>query len=222
MALLLLPPPEVQFCDSDGHPFAGGTVTTYIPGTDTPKNSYADIDGTVLNTNPITLDAAGRAIIWGDGDYRLVLRDADGNLIYDQVTSAPVSDALTSDEIHDLIDAETVRAEAAEADLHTQIVAETTRAEAEENNLQTQITALSGGVKAGTGTTGSGGNGPITFSAAFPTACDAVVATCGSVAVNCTIRVTSFNASSFNVFIEDTNNTGGQSGQPFTWIAVGH
>lgn len=42
---------------------------------------------TILNTNPVVLDSRGEASIWGTGDYRQVVRDADGNLIWDRVTS---------------------------------------------------------------------------------------------------------------------------------------
>src|SRR5215467_6782590 len=90
----LLPAPEVQFIDENGAPYAGGSVEFYIPGTDTPKDTWSDNGGTALNTNPVVLDAAGRALIFGDGDYRAVLKDALGNLIYDQWTSSIVSDAM--------------------------------------------------------------------------------------------------------------------------------
>jgi hypothetical protein len=33
---ILLPAPELQFCDADGKPYAGGSLATYIPGTSTP------------------------------------------------------------------------------------------------------------------------------------------------------------------------------------------
>lgn len=83
----LLPPAEQQFCDANGAPLAGGSVATYIPGTTTPSTTWQDSAGTVPNANPIVLDAAGRAIIWGNGAYRMVVKDVSGNLIFDQVTS---------------------------------------------------------------------------------------------------------------------------------------
>lgn len=221
---LLLPEPEQQFCDADGHPYAGGSIAVFVPGTDTPKDTWQDLAGSVLNTNPIILDAAGRAIIWGDGDYRLVLKDADGNLIYDQVTSAHVADVLTTDDVQALIDVETARAEAAEADLHNQIVTETNRAEASEAHLQSEIDAITGGaqkIKGGTGTTDGGGNATIVFGTPFPSACDSAVVCCGPTAVNCTIRTVTTSAGGLTCFMEDTNNSGGKSG-PFFWIATGH
>jgi hypothetical protein len=90
----LLPPGEIQFCDTNGAPYAGGTVTYYVPGTTTLKNTWSESTGTVLNTNPVVLDSAGRAIVYGSGAYRMVLTDALGNLIYDQLTSSLVSNAM--------------------------------------------------------------------------------------------------------------------------------
>ncbi len=91
---VLLPPAELQFCDAIGRPYAGGTLEMYVRDTDTPKDTWRDPTGSVLNTNPIELDAAGRAIIYGDGAYRTVLRDADGNLIWDQPSFTYVSSVM--------------------------------------------------------------------------------------------------------------------------------
>lgn len=85
----VLPQGMEQFTDGNGAPYAGGKVYLYVPNTSTPKNSWKNPNGTVLNTNPIPLDANGRAIIWGTGLYRQVLRDVLGNLIWDQQTFAP-------------------------------------------------------------------------------------------------------------------------------------
>ena len=80
---LPLPPPRIQWIDANGHPLAGGTVQTLVVGTSTPKDTWVDPDKAAANTNPVILDAAGRAIILGSADYRLIVRDADGNLVYD-------------------------------------------------------------------------------------------------------------------------------------------
>lgn len=146
---VLLPPAELQFCDADGHPFAGGTLEMYVVGTTTPKDTWKDAAGTILNTNPIVLDAAGRALIYGDGGYRTILRDADGNLIWDQpsftyvssamapvVGAATLADARHAMGIDDAIQVETDRALAAEAAeviaRDAAIAVETARAEAAE------------------------------------------------------------------------------------------
>lgn len=146
--------PCPQFCDANGHPFAGGTIATFLPGTDTPKDTFVDPELTSLNQNPIVLDAAGRCLMWGDGDYRLVLRDSDGNLIWDQPATtivsaamAPVVAASTLEEARDLlgvtdaIQAETDRATEAEAGLQTQITAEVARATAAEEDLRADLDA---------------------------------------------------------------------------------
>jgi len=158
MTVILLPSPELQFCDANGRPYAAGTIETYVPGGSTPKATWTAPagGGGNLNTNPIVLDSAGRAIIYGDGAYRLVLRDALGNEIWDAVTSSVVSAAMlpvvqaasTADAvvllgIQALIDASvaaeaTLRA-AGDATNAAAISAETTRAEAAEAALGTRI-----------------------------------------------------------------------------------
>lgn len=49
-----------QFFDDNGNPLSGGKVYTYTAGTTTPLTTYTSSLGTVANTNPIILDAAGR------------------------------------------------------------------------------------------------------------------------------------------------------------------
>lgn len=135
---LPLPIPEVQFLDANGDPYAGGTLAFFIPGTDTPRDTYQDEAATVLNTNPVVLDSAGRAIVWGSGTYRCILKDAAGNLIYDQETSAIDSSAfVTMADVNAAIQVETNRALAAEG-------AEYTRAVAAETTLQNNITTETG------------------------------------------------------------------------------
>ena len=150
---LLLPSPELQFCDEDGRPYVGGTVTTLVPDTSTPKATWQDHEGLALNENPIVLDAAGRCILFGSGEYRIILRDADGNLVFDQWTSSVVSDAMqpvviaaTIEEAKELLGigdvaAETDRALAAEAALGARIDTETARATAAEDSLRTDLNA---------------------------------------------------------------------------------
>jgi hypothetical protein len=81
----LLPNGKQSFFDNNGAPLAGGEVTFYIPGTTTFKDTWQDKDKNALNTNPIILDAGGRAVIWGEGLYRQIVRDSLGNLIWDQL-----------------------------------------------------------------------------------------------------------------------------------------
>lgn len=83
----LLPTPEIQIIDANGNPLESGTIETYIPSTTTPKTTWQDADQLILNTNPIVLDSAGRAIVYGSGSYRWIVRDSAGNLVFDQLTA---------------------------------------------------------------------------------------------------------------------------------------
>lgn len=78
---VLLTPPELQFFDDDGEPLSGGFVYTYQAGTTTPKATFTDSTGNTQNTNPVELDASGRAPIWIEGSYKFVVTDADGATI---------------------------------------------------------------------------------------------------------------------------------------------
>lgn len=82
----LLPNAKQTFTGPGGTPLSGGSVYFYIPNTTTPKNTWQDSAQTILNTNPVVLDANGQAIIWGSGTYRQVVYDANNNLIWDQIT----------------------------------------------------------------------------------------------------------------------------------------
>lgn len=86
MAQVWVPPGEQYFRDFTGSPLALGTVELYIPNTLTPKLSYADEGGTVVNPNPIPLDAAGACVIWGTGLYRMIAKDSGGVTVFDKVT----------------------------------------------------------------------------------------------------------------------------------------
>lgn len=84
----LIPPGKTTFLDSNGKPLSSGKVYFYVPSTTTPKTTYKDFDGSIPNTQPVTLDAAGRALIWGTGQYRQIVKDKNDNLIWDVETSA--------------------------------------------------------------------------------------------------------------------------------------
>lgn len=49
-----------QFFDDDGAPLAGGQLFFYAAGSSTKQNTYTTSAGNVANSNPITLDSAGR------------------------------------------------------------------------------------------------------------------------------------------------------------------
>jgi hypothetical protein len=72
--------PRYRFSSSTGAPLASGTVTVYLAGTTTQTNTWQDAAQTTLNTNPITLDANGEALIYlaPDLSYKFVLKNAGG------------------------------------------------------------------------------------------------------------------------------------------------
>ena len=92
----LLPEPEQQWIDANGNPLESGTIYTYLPGTTTAKLTWQDADQLIANTNPIILDSAGRAIIYGSGSYRFIVRDSAGNLVYDQLTADTSSGGIAN------------------------------------------------------------------------------------------------------------------------------
>jgi hypothetical protein len=88
MTATLLPNAKQQFLDTNGRPLAGGQVYFYIPNTSTFKSTWQDAGKTILNTNPVILDSRGQAVIYGDGQYRQVVYDVHGNLIWDKLTDS--------------------------------------------------------------------------------------------------------------------------------------
>jgi hypothetical protein len=88
----LLPNAVQQFFDNNGNPLTSGTVTTYIPSTGTLKTTWQDSGKVTPWANPLTLNAAGRPPndkgIYGDGSYRQLVKDRNGNIIWDQTTSS--------------------------------------------------------------------------------------------------------------------------------------
>jgi hypothetical protein len=101
MTITLYMPPAAGLFDSSGDPLSGGLVNTYVSGTTTAKNSYPTQDDaaaqTNANANPVVLDSNGRAQIWLDGVYKVVVTDSAGSTIqtvdeYGLVTDADVYD----------------------------------------------------------------------------------------------------------------------------------
>jgi len=94
----LFPVPQ-QYFDNNGDPLAGGKVYFYAAGTTTPKDTYTTQAATpgTENTNPVILDAAGRAAIWGTGSYKEVVYTSADVLVQttDNVTLGGAIDAGT-------------------------------------------------------------------------------------------------------------------------------
>jgi len=88
----LLPPGMQVFLDNNGLPLSSACVYFYIPNTTSPKDTYTSADQTTPNTNPVQLDAAGRAVIYGTGVYRQVVKASpcgvSGVTIWDQLTAS--------------------------------------------------------------------------------------------------------------------------------------
>ncbi|CAM6005675.1 unnamed protein product [Sphagnum balticum] len=79
----LVPVPKAQFFDNNGYPLAGGLLYSYAAGTSTPLATYTDATGNTPNTNPVVLDASGRADIWlGPALYKLTLTTSAGSNIW--------------------------------------------------------------------------------------------------------------------------------------------
>ncbi len=58
-------------------PLSGGKVHTYLNGTSTQSSLWTGRDKAATTTNPIILDSAGRAEVYGDDIYKFVITDAD-------------------------------------------------------------------------------------------------------------------------------------------------
>lgn len=94
----LLPNAVQQYLDQNGNPVSAGTVDYYIPSTTTRKTTWSSSTESVgtQNPNPVLLSAGGFpqngagavAGTYGDGLYRQVVKDQDGNTIWDLVTSS--------------------------------------------------------------------------------------------------------------------------------------
>lgn len=84
MASVLLSPVGngQQFFDNNGVPLSGGLIYTYQAGSSTPLTTYTTNNGTIPNTNPIILDAAGRTPneIWMQTgySYKFVIQTSAG------------------------------------------------------------------------------------------------------------------------------------------------
>lgn len=87
----LVPNAKQTFLGTTGAPLASGTVFMYVPGSTNKKTTWVDPNQASSNINPVALDAAGRAIIWGQGSYRQVVKDRNGVTIWDAVTDSPGS-----------------------------------------------------------------------------------------------------------------------------------
>jgi hypothetical protein len=85
-----------QYFTDDNVVLGGGSVTFYEPGTTALKNTYSDSAQSILNTNPVLLDAAGRVPnVFFSGLAKAVLKDSEGEIIQ---TRDPVGDFSAGDD----------------------------------------------------------------------------------------------------------------------------
>lgn len=77
-------PSKAKFDNNSGEALSGGKVYFYVAGTSTPKDTYSDSAGTVLNANPVILDSRGEANIFllSDQAYKVVIKDSSDVTIY--------------------------------------------------------------------------------------------------------------------------------------------
>jgi len=67
-----------QYFDSAGDPLINGKIYFFESGTDTDKDTFADVNLTIANTNPVILSGAGRQPnIFFNGTAKSILTDSD-------------------------------------------------------------------------------------------------------------------------------------------------
>ena len=78
--VILMPVPKPQYFTQNGVPLAFGCVFTYQVSSTTPLATYTDDTGSVQNTNPVILSAAGTASIWIQAGiaYSILVKSAAG------------------------------------------------------------------------------------------------------------------------------------------------
>jgi hypothetical protein len=85
MSGILMPWGKQQFHDASGNPVGGGFVYFWKPGTDNETQIvYQNAGLTVAHSQPVTLDAAGRALIYYDPSvgYKVVVQDSAGAQVF--------------------------------------------------------------------------------------------------------------------------------------------
>ena len=85
---------EPQFLNNSGQPCSGCLLNTYQAGTTTPLVTYSDALGTTPNSDPVVLNAFGRAFIFlSSSAYKFTLTTSGGTLLWsvDNITSSNLS-----------------------------------------------------------------------------------------------------------------------------------
>ena len=80
--------------DDNGDPLSGGKVYFYQAGTSTPEDTYSDAAMSVVNSNPVILDSAGRASIFLKAvAYKVALYTSADVLVRSQDNVLPLAPA---------------------------------------------------------------------------------------------------------------------------------
>jgi hypothetical protein len=197
------------------------------------------------------LDTAGRCSLYGDGEFRLLLTDAAGNLIFDQpsttlvsVAMAPVVIAPTLADARRLLgvddaiaDEAAARAAADAAEQNARIAAdnalgvridgETAARIAGDNALGARIDAIPPPTPptntiGGEANTDGSGHARITFPTPFSTACASFVACpAGNGYISITAIVT-FDRTGADVWLTQAGSPIPKPTAAFTWLAIGN
>lgn len=96
----LAPSPVFTGWSNSGQPVAAGRLYIYLSGTSTPAAVYTDVTLTTPHTNPVILDAGGRAVLYlAAGSYKFVLKTAADVLVWesDPVQATHTNQALLGD-----------------------------------------------------------------------------------------------------------------------------
>ena len=81
----VMPAPKYTAYDNNGAPLSGGLLYVYEAGTSTPATTYSDVDLSIPNTNPVVLDAGGRATVFlAPGSYKFVQRTSADVVVWTQ------------------------------------------------------------------------------------------------------------------------------------------
>lgn len=90
------------FRDDDDEPLVGGKIYFYIAGTTTLKDTYQDVAGASLNTNPVILNGRGEMPVpFGTGTYKIVVKTA-ADVVIRSVDNLEVLQLPTPDTFDDL------------------------------------------------------------------------------------------------------------------------
>ena len=100
--------PFLQYFDDSGQPLVDGKIYFFEPGTNTPKDTFADFELTIPNTNPVILSASGRAPnIWYSGAARAIITKSDDTQVSvrDPVGSTSTAGAFTEWNVNNVYEA---------------------------------------------------------------------------------------------------------------------